>query len=416
MVSITKFYLSRIIGNRVYAASNKPIGRIKDVLVDTNYARPKVVGLKLKIGEALKTIDYNCFDITKEDGQYVFNCKKFIEINANKNSFLFLVKNVLDRQIVDIDGRKLVRVNDLRLAVLKSGSFLVAVDVGLEGLLRRIGIAKPIKSILSIFNKNISSRLILWDDVETVDPGHTAIKLSKEYNKLSTLHPSDLADILEDLDRYSQMDVFNSLDEERAADVLEEMESDAQKNVVISLPNEKAADVLEKMPADEVADILDTLEKDKAEELLQKMEKESSGEVRALMKYDEDTVGSIMSTDYFSFNENMTVNEVIGELRKIKPESDTIYYLYIVDSYGKLDAVVSLRDIIVSQPQTKIKDIMNKKVMFVYDDDDIESINEVISKYNLLAVPVVNRQGVMMGMVIINDVVYNLLRAKRRVM
>lgn len=416
MVSITKFYLSRIIGNRVYAASNEPIGRIKDVLVDTNYARPKVVGLKLKIGKALKTIDYNCFDITKEHGQYVFNCKKFIEINANKNSFLFLVKNVLDRQIVDIDGRKLVRVNDLRLAVLKSGSFLVAVDVGLEGLLRRIGIAKPIKSILSIFNKNISSRLMLWDDVETVDPGHTAIKLSKEYSKLSTLHPSDLADILEDLDRYSQMDVFNSLDEERAADVLEEMESDAQKNVVISLPKGKAADVLEKMPADEVADILDTLEKDKAEELLQEMEKESSGEVRALMKYDEDTVGSIMSTDYFSFNENMTVNEVIGELRKIKPESDTIYYLYIVNSYGKLDAVVSLRDIIVSQPETKIKDIMNKKVMFVYDDDDIESINEVISKYNLLAVPVINRQGVMMGMVIINDVVYNLLRAKRRVM
>ena len=416
MVSITKFYLSRIIGNRVYAASNEPIGRIKDVLVDTNYARPKVVGLKVKIEKALKTIDYNCFDITKEHGQYVFNCKKFIEINTNKNSFLFLVKNVLDRQIVDIDGRKLVRVNDLRLAVLKSGSFLVAVDVGLEGLLRRIGIAKPIKSILSIFNKNISSRLILWDDVETVDPGHTAIKLSKEYSKLSTLHPSDLADILEDLDRYSQMDVFNSLDEERAADVLEEMESDAQKNVVISLPKGKAADVLEKMPADEVADILDTLEKDKAEELLQEMEKESSGEVRALMKYDEDTVGSIMSTDYFSFNENMTVNEVIDELRKIKPESDTIYYLYIVNSYGKLDAVVSLRDIIVSQPETKIKDIMNKKVMFVYDDDDIESINEVISKYNLLAVPVINRQGVMMGMVIINDVVYNLLRAKRRVM
>lgn len=416
MVSITKFYLSRIIGNRVYAASNEPIGRIKDVLVDTNYTRPRVVGLKLKIGKALKTIDYNCFDITKEHGQYVFNCKKFIEINANKNSFLFLVKNVLDRQIVDIDGRKLVRVNDLRLAVLKSGSFLVAVDVGLEGLLRRIGIAKPIKSMLSIFNKNISSRLILWDDVETVDPGHTAIKLSKEYGKLSTLHPSDLADILEDLDRYSQMDVFNSLDEERAADVLEEMESDAQKNVVISLPKRKAADVLEKMPADEVADILDTLEKDKAEELLQEMEKESSGEVRALMKYDEDTVGSIMSTDYFSFNENMTVNEVIDELRKIKPESDTIYYLYIVNSYGKLDAVVSLRDIIVSQPETKIKDIMNRKVMFVYDDDDIESINEVISKYNLLAVPVVNRQGVMMGMVIINDIVYNLLRAKRRVM
>ena len=208
--------------------------------------------------------------------------------NEEVENGLLLVENILDKQIVDMNGRKLVRVNDVRLATLPAGTFAIAVDIGIEGLLRRIGIAIPIKRFLSLFNINIPAKFILWDDVQAIDHSNLNIRLSKSYSKLHTLHPSDIADILEDMGKKSSMSVFSALDEEKAADVLEELETHAQVHIVENLPVNKAADVLEKMPADEVADILDELEDEKAEMLLKEMDTESSQEVRELLEYPDD--------------------------------------------------------------------------------------------------------------------------------
>jgi Mg/Co/Ni transporter MgtE len=205
------------------------------------------------------------------------------------------------------------------------------------------------------------------------------------------------------------------MDEEKAADVLEELEPEIQKSMVENLPVGKAADLLEKMPADEAADILDELREEKAEELLEEMEKEASEDIRELMEYSEDTVGSIMSTDYIAFNENETVEQTIKELRRRKPESDTIYYLYITNSSGKLVATVSLRDIIVADPEITLNQIMNQNVICVLDEDKVHSLNEMIAKYNLLAVPVVNSEKEMLGVVIINDIIHSLIKARRRI-
>ena len=322
-------------------------------------------------------------------------------------------KNILDRQIVDTNGRKVERVNDLKLAVLEQETYLVAVDVGFEGLLRRLGIAKFLTRFIKPFGINLSSHYILWDEVATVDFGQAGIKLSKEQSNLSKLHPSDLADIIEDLDRNTQMSIFSSLSHEQAADVLEELEPEVQKNILGNMPIDKAADLLELMPADEVADILDEFKSDEAEALLNEMEVEASEEVRELMEYEDNTVGSVMSTDFISFNEKNTVEETLIELRKLKPESDIIYYLYIVNNSGKLISVVALRDLVVAEPQTKLSEIMHKKVVFAYDNDKIWLLNEIIVKYNLLAVPVVDADKKMLGMVIINDIVHILLKARR---
>jgi Mg2+ transporter MgtE len=280
--------------------------------------------------------------------------------------------------------------------------------------MRRLGIAKPVQSLLRVFKVPMPGKLILWDEVETVDIGHAGIKLSKAYSKLETLHVSDLADILEDMDIKMQAEVFSSLDDEKAADVLEELETETQLTVLESLSVEKAADLLEMMPADAVADILEEMEEEKAEELLSEMEDEASTEVRELMEYEDNEVGSIMTTDFISYKVSMTVGTVIEELRRLKPEADTIYYLYIVDDREHLTATVSLRDLIVSQPETRIEEIMNTKMIYVQDTDDIESIGEIISKYNLLAVPVVDKDMELLGMVVIDDIVYNLLRTRRR--
>ncbi|HVI42631.1 MAG TPA: CBS domain-containing protein, partial [Anaerovoracaceae bacterium] len=153
---------------------------------------------------------------------------------------------------------------------------------------------------------------------------------------------------------------------------------------------------------------------DQAEALLQEMEDEASDEVRELMDYEDNEVGSIMTTDYIDFNENNTVEATINELRRLKPDPETIYYLYIVNESEKLLATVSLRDLIVAEPQTKLSEIMDSNVIFIYDTDKIDTIAEIVSKYSLFAVPVVDEAEIMVGVVEVNDVVHNLLKARKR--
>lgn len=414
MVRVTSFYLSRILGNKIQNPSGANASLL-DLIVDVSTIRPKVIAAKIKHSKDIKIVDFSLFEIYKEKGQYVLECSEFKEIDILNQDVIYLVKHIMDKQIVDMNGRKVVRVNDVRLALLSTGVFVIAVDIGMEGLLRRLGLAKPIKNILKPFKKSIQSKLILWDDVEPISSPRTDIKLSTSYVKLSTLHPSDLADIIEELDKKTQAQVFASLDDEKAADVLEELEVTAQINVLESLPIEKAADVLERMPADEVADILDDLKEEKAEELLNEMEKEASDEIKELMEYPENAVGSIMVTDFISFKTHFTVEQTIYELRKLKPEPDVIYYLYVTDNDDKLSGVVSLRDLVISEPETPLYEIMNREVISVMDTDNINSLVDIISKYSLLAVPVIDNDEKLVGVVIINDIVYELLKARKKI-
>ena len=414
MPTFSTFYLSRIINKKVYSQSGDVVGNLKDLVVDMSGEKPLVIAAKVKFGFKSILIDYKNFTITKIKGQYHIVCQHISETAIESAHTLFLVKHVMDKQIVDIEGRKLVRVNDLRLTVVSFGTFVVAVDIGYEGLLRRLSMAKPLKILLKPFKVGLPAKLILWDDVATIDYSQEGIKLIKTQSKLKTLHPSDLADILEDLDQKTQTAVFSSLDEEQAADVLEELETDAQVALLENLPVNKAADVLDKMPADEVADILDDLEDEKAEELLSEMEADTREDVRDLMEYPENQVGSLMTTDYIAFLEEMTVEDTIAELRRLRPESNTVYYLYVLDNVGRLVASVSLRDIVVSQPGVQLKSIMHRNVVRVQDDDKLDSLAEIISKYNLLAIPVVDNKHTMMGMVIIDDVIFTLLKARKR--
>ncbi|MCZ8515052.1 CBS domain-containing protein [Paenibacillus filicis] len=414
MAVIQTFYLSRILGNKIWSDPQHVVGKLLDLIVDLTAVRPQVVAVKVKVGNKIRIVDFSSFTISKVNKQYYIECTDLKEKDISPEHTLFLVKHVLDKQIVDMFGRKVVRVNDLRLAILSNGVYTVAVDVGFEGLLRRLGIAKPLKNVLKPLGVNIPSNLLLWDDVETIDFSHRGIKLSKSYTKLSALHSSDLADIIEDLDRSTQLAVFSSLDAEKAADVLEELETEAQVNVIESLTTEKAANMLEKLPTDEVADILDEMDEDHANEILDQMEREISEEVRELMEYPDKSVGSLMTTELISFNENITVNEAIQELRRLKPDSESIYYIYIVNDEGKLIAHLSLRDLIIAEPETQLQEILDRNVIYVSDDEQIDTLNEIISKYNLLAVPVVDDKMFLVGIVPINDVVYNLLKSRRK--
>jgi magnesium transporter len=420
MTSLTTFYLSGIIGKEAFGSDGDAIGVIKDLLINAvpsgqnDPSQQLVTGVKLKIGKEARFYSFSTFRVVKAREALSVTCTGLIELSSDEvNNGLLLVENILDKQIVDLNGRKLVRVNDVRLATLPAGTFAVAVDIGIEGLLRRIGISYPIKRLLSLFRVSIPAKFILWDDVQAIDFSNFNIKLSKSYAKLHTLHPSDLADILEDLGKKSSTSVFSALDEEKAADVLEEMEPHTQIHIVESLPVNKVADVLEKMPADEVADILDELEDDKAELLLKEMEAESSQEVRDLLEYDDDLVGSIMTTDYLSFSEAKTVEDVLKELRQRKPEPAELYNLFVTEGNDKLIGTFDLRDLVVAEPDAKLGQIMKSEPVSLYDEQKTKDIAEIVSKYNLLAVPVINQDEQLQGMVVVDDVVEDLISERR---
>ena len=420
MTSLTTFDLSGIIGKEAFGADGDAIGIIKDLLVnampsgqnDPNHQL--VTGVSLRIHKETRFYSFKSFRVVKAREMLNVTCTGLVELSKDEvDNGLLLAENILDKQIVDMNGRKLVRVNDVRLATLPAGTFAIAVDIGIEGLLRRIGISLPIKRILSLIKINLPSKFILWDDVQAIDHSSLNIRLSKSYAKLHTLHPSDIADILEDLGKKSSMSVFSSLDEEKAADVLEELETHAQVHIVENLPLNKAADVLEKMPADEVADILDELEDEKAELLLKEMDTESSQEVRDLLEYPDNSVGSLMTTDILSFKPGITVEEVINELRFKKPEAVELYNLFVTETNDELIGTFNLRDLVVAQPNTLVSQIMKSEPVFLYDNQKVADIAELISKYNLLAVPVVDPNNQLQGMVVVDDVVEDLINKRR---
>jgi len=420
MTSLTTFYLSGITGKEVFGTDGDVIGVIRDLMVNavpsgqSNPNQQMITGIRLKIGRETKLYSFATFRVVKVRENINVTCYDLIELSSDEIAGgLLLVENIQDKQIVDLNGRKLVRVNDVRLATLPTGTFAVAVDIGIAGLLRRIGILVPMQRVLSLFRMKIPSKYILWDDVQAIDFSNLNIKLSKSYAKLHTLHPSDIADILEDLGKKSSTSVFSALDEEKAADVLEEMETDTQVHIIESLPVTKAADVLEKMPADEAADILDEIEDEKAEQLLKEMDSEVSQEVRELLEYPDNLAGGLMTTDVLSFRSELTVEDVIRELRIRKPEPSEMYSLFVTEEDDRLVGAFSLSDLIIADPDTVLNKIMKSEPIFLYDDQRIDDIAETISKYNLLAVPVVDRENLLQGMVVVDDVLEDLMSKRR---
>lgn len=419
MTSQVTFYLSRVLGSKVFTTQGKFVGKVKDLLINSDYrsqagGRPIVIGIQIIHRGVEVVYDFSNFTVSriaknpKITGNELLVLDQSIVVDG-----IFLTDVILDKQIVDMNGRKLVRVNDIRLVQIGSTTFAIAVDVGIEGLLRRIGIAKEIKSFIHFFGGTLPAKFFLWADVETINQSNRNIQLSQTQSKLNSLHPSDLADIIEELGRKMSAEVFLSLDEEKAADVLEELEPDTQKLILDSLSIEKAADVLELMPADEVADILNSMSDDRAQLLLNEMESETQQEVRELLEYDDNMVGSIMTTEYLSFNKDKTMAEVLAELRIIKPEAEELYNIFVTDENEILIASFSLRDIVVSELEQSVSNIMKPTITYLYDDDELDEIAEQVSKYNLLAIPVVNRAFQLQGMVVIDDVLEDLMNKGR---
>jgi magnesium transporter len=410
-------YLSQAIGRPVRDQNGEPIGKVADLIVAIGDRYPPVTGIVVDTNG--REIFLHWQSVTSLDASGATLGTSAIDISKfqQRPNEIRLKLDLMDRQIVDIDGRKVVRVNDLRLDEVEGSLHLVAVDVGPSGLLRRLGIEGPWRTIAHGLHREVPERYIDWEDVDPVERTIASVKLRVPHKGLAELHPADLATIIDQLSRNDRVGVIASLDDEAAADAIGEMEPDAQVDILEDLEPARAADILEEMDPDEAADLVADLSHESRTEILGLMEKDEAEEVRELMTYDEETAGGIMTTEFVAVPASLTAAQTIDRLRELEPNAETIYYVYVTDAEGRLVGVLSLRDLIVAKPSTLISRFMFDEPVAVRTDASQEEVTEVVARYNLLAVPVVDAEGHLEGIVTIDDAIDTLLPqpSKRRI-
>ena len=401
---LAEFFFSAVQGKPIYDGHGKVVGSLRDMAVRWNGASPVVTGIKFAKGiqnhinlEQISQLDESGIKLKGELAEAATNVLAQDEI--------YVAKWLLDKQIIDLKGSKLVRVNDIKLAWLERSNnrdmVLVAVDIGLRGLARRLGVEFLVKSW--------DNNFLGWEHIKPLENKTASLRLSTEFDQLSQLHPADIADIVENLDPRERTDLIETLDDETAAEVLTEVDLDTQIEIIESMDNQRASDILEEMSDDEAADILGELSPEKSSQILNLMEPEEANDVRTLMTYAEDTAGAIMTTDYIAFPETLTAEEAIKKLRTLASEAEMIYYIYVVNEQFFLQGVVSLRELIIAQPEATLSSFMHTRVVSILPGDDEQKAFYQVTKYNLLAVPVVDDQGVMLGIITFDDVIDNLV-------
>jgi magnesium transporter len=315
---------------------------------------------------------------------------------------VYLVQDVLDKQIIDTDDMRVVRVNDLEL-VRVNGSFYVAnVDIGGLGLLRRLGLSGLVEKMAGRLGRKMRPTVISWENVELL-PGDETMRLKVPSDTMADLHPADLAEIISDLSRLESSKLLETLDVKTLADTLEEVEPDFQASLVEQMSDDRVADLLEEMAPDEAADLLAELPDDRSEQILNLMQDEEAEDVRKLLAYPEDRAGGIMNTEYFAVQPDFTAEQVIATLREKAREAETVFYVYVADEEGRLIGVFSLRELILANPSTPVSQFMHKRVVSVNLLDTQSDVAQMVAKYNLLAVPVVDEHGRLHGIVTADD-------------
>src|SRR4051794_24288118 len=398
-------FLSQCIGLPVRDPSGEPIGAIADLIVAIGGKYPPVTGLVARTDRRNIFLPWRNVESFGDDGATLRVRTIDIGKFSQRRTEILLKADLLDKQIVDIEGRKVIRVNDVSLDEIEGRLRVVAVDVGAAGLFRRLGLEGPFRTIARGVRASVPERYIDWEDVDPLDSTIASVRLRVPHAKLAELHPADLAAIIEELAPRDRLGVLASLDDEALADVVEEMEPDTQVEVLEDLEPARAADILEEMSPDDAADLVADLSDRSRDEILALMETDEADEVRDLLAFPEDSAGGMMTTEFVAVPKELTAAATIERLRELEPDAETIYYVYVTDEAGRLVGVLSLRDLIVARPDVPIGEVMIDEPVAVGALEPADSVAETIAHYNLLAVPVVDDEGLLVGIVTVDDAI-----------
>ncbi len=397
-------YASEFIGRPVVDVDGKRLGKLRDLLAIRHGEVPHPQLVAIEVKQHSGSVFIPMHEVAALISLAIPLKKKFSEITQYhpQPEDLHLVRDVLDKQIIDTDGMRVVRVNDLELTRVNGSVYVANVDISGVGLIRRLGLGSLADRLTARPRSSELPSIISWDNIELLSSDQP-MRLKVPTSKMADLHPADLAEILSDLTRQEGSKILETLDIETLADTLEEVEPDFQASLIERMPDDRVADVLEEMAPDEAADLLAELPQDRKHELLKLMQDDEAEDVRKLLTYPEDTAGGIMNTEYFIVPAYFKASQVMERLRETAPEAETIYYIYVADQDEHLLGVFSLRQLVLAQPDALVIDFMEKRVVTVDLMDSQDDIAQVVSKYNLLAVPVVDEQKRMHGIVTADD-------------
>jgi len=404
-MAFTEGFISELVGRRA-TINDLPIGKVTDFLVSKpDDTFPQIDGLVVKTAQGPRFAPIETVADVDRNGTIALTMAPK-DPAPPEGEELYLVADLLDKQIVDVDGRKVVRINDIEVASAGGRLRVVAADVGVAGLLRRLGLRSFGRRFTPAIYKRVPRAVIAWDSVSPIrDPNPAQVRLSVKESKLSRLHPSELAEIIGDLSAREAVAVVKQLDDETAADAFEHLDAETQKTLIEDIGTERAADIIEEMDSDDAADLLSELPEEQQTELLAEMNAYTAEELRELVKYAEDTAGGLMTTDYTWIYPHRTTEATIRKIREIAPTSEFIYYLYVVDKDDMLLGTLSLRTLLLALPTAFIDRIMDTDVVSVHPDAPAVDVAATIAKYDLLAVPVVDDKGKMLGIVTVDDAI-----------
>jgi magnesium transporter len=398
-------YLSQTLSRPIRDLEGENVATIKDIIVRLGTEdHPPVTGLVARYRR--RDFFVSRWRITELSEQGARLNSDILDLRpfVRREGEVLLARDVLDKQLIDVDGKRVVRVNDVQIIEAAGEWRVTGADVSLQGLWRRLAPA-------GFMGTRRAVEVIDWSDVGYLATDAATVQLKSSSGKLARLHPVEIARLAEALSYHHGSEVVESLDDETAAETLEEMPTERQARILGDMDEERAADILEWMSPNEAADVLGDLPEEKAEELLGLMEDEEQAEVAELLPYEDDTAGGLMTTEFVTLPRELTVGEALARLREMAKTPNMIYYLYVVDREGAwtLVGVIALRSLILADPAAPLAEVMRTKFQTAHPDEPAKEVAQRIAEYNLLALPVVDESGDILGIITVDDAMEILL-------
>jgi magnesium transporter len=416
---MTTLPLSELLGATVYDPSGAATGHVREVTLAPQEDRDRIASFIVKTKSGNRVLPFSAVTSINGDIHTSTNPADWPAANGAEGLFL-LERDLLDQQVIDINGRKVVRVNDVDLqinATTEAGHphsilRIQSVDIGVRGAVRRLLRGLAPRAALHVLLEKIPPRTIPWSFVDLIetDPARR-IKLKISHEGLATLHPADIADIVEDLAPDEREAVFRTLDEDVAAETLEEVEPSVQKSIVESLDSERAADIVQEMDPDAAADLLADLSQDRTEQILVEMKPEASQEVVELLEHREETAAGRMTTEFLALPVTATVENAIGVMREFEGGIESVNTIYLVDSHGTLVGAVPLVKLVLAQSDTPLLSLTQEPLVLTHKETSDSEVAELFDKYNLVTLPVIDDQNKLAGVITSDDVI-TMLRSK----
>lgn len=397
-------YLSQVLGRPILDLEGERVATLKDVIVRLGEGdHPPVAGFVARYRRRDFFLHRWRISHFGEDGVRLNSDILDLRPFMRREGEVLLARDVLDKQLIDVDGKRVVRVNDVQIIEAANEWRVTGADVSLSGLWRRLA---P-----QFLRSGQPVEVIDWADVGYLGTDAATVQLKSSRGKLARLHPVEIARLAEAFSYQQGAEIVESLDDETAAETLEEMAAERQAQILGDMDEERAADILEHMSPDEAADVLGDLPEAKAEDLLNLMEDDEQSEVAELLPYEDDTAGGLMTTEFVTLPRDLTVGKALARLREMAETPNMIYYLYVVaaeDSW-KLIGVIALRSLILSDPSAPLEQVMRSDLQVARPDDAAIDVAQKIAEYNLLALPVVDKLGDILGIVTVDDAIEILL-------